>query len=241
MNNTFVLFVGELHRMKKYNILAASFVASLLWIGVLAFSSIEDVSHIFPLLVFLDATAMSMVMIGVTMFFEKQEGVIKTFLVAPIHKVEYLAAKSLANILSNVLTLLLLYGYAVIFKKIDVNLPGLIGAVSLIALFHSLIGVWLTYHSRDFTDLLVGMVKYTLVMMLPVLFEQLGVITSDVIKNILYVIPTKPAMLLLEAGTTGIESWELWLSAGYLLAASVLLFTIVTKKFDEFAMKESGV
>lgn len=241
MSNFFVLLLGEIQRMKKYNILAAGLFVSLLWIGVLHFSGMEDVSKIFPLLIFLDATSMAMLLVGVTMFFEKQEGTIKTLLVSPISKVEYILAKTFANIVSNVETLVILYIYAKIFKVININILGLLGAVVLIAFIHSLIGFLLTYYSKDFTELLMGMMKYAFVFMIPILLEQVGLIKNELIKNLLYVIPTKASMTLLKATAGGIEFWEIALSMFYLIAASILLFLLVLKKFDDFAVKESGV
>lgn len=241
MNNFMNLLLGELHRMKKYKIMTASFVAALIWIGVLYFTDIKDVSDIFPVLIFVDATAMSMLMIGVTMFFEKQEGVLKSLLVSPINKAEFILSKTFANILSNVITLLVLYAYAKLFKEIHINLTGLILSVILIAVFHSLIGYLLTYYSKDFTSMLVAMFKYTIVLTIPVILEQIGVLNIDLISKILYVIPTKSSMLLLQATIGNAKTWETILSIAYMSITTILLYFVVSKKFDEYAIKESGV
>ena len=121
MNSFITLFSGELNRMKKYNILTAGIFVALLWVGILFFTDIEDITSMVPLIVFIDATSMSMVLIGATMFYEKQEGTIKTLLVSPIGKSEYILAKIFANISSNVLTLVLIYVYAKLFKEINLN------------------------------------------------------------------------------------------------------------------------
>ena len=68
--------------------------------------------------------------------------------------------KTFSNILSNILTLSILFLYSELFKEIKVNILGLIGSVILVALFHSFIGFVLTYYSKDFTELLIGMIKY---------------------------------------------------------------------------------
>ena len=105
MNSFTVLFSGELQRMRKYNILTAGILVALLWVGVLFFTKIDDITSMVPLVVFIDSTAMSMVLIGATMFYEKQEGTIRTILVSPISKTEYILAKTFANITSNLITL----------------------------------------------------------------------------------------------------------------------------------------
>lgn len=241
MNNFRTLFMGELQRMKKYNILAAGMFVSLLWIGVLHFTGIEDVSKIFPLLIFLDATSMAMLLVGVTMFFEKQEGTLKSLLVSPIHKTEYILAKTFANILSNVESLIILYLYSKIFKEININFIGILVGLVLIAFFHSLIGFLIAYGSKDFTAMLMGVMKYAFLFMIPIVLEMIGMITHEGIRKLFYALPTKAAMTLLNATTGGVEAWEIYLSAGYLALGSLALYYNVLRKFDEFALKESGV
>ncbi|MBF8982044.1 ABC transporter permease [Lutibacter sp. B2] len=241
MGSFLVLLLGEIQRMKKYNILAASVLISLIWIGIMHFTGIHDVTQIFPLFIFLDVTSMSILLIGVTMFFEKQEGIIKTLMVSPISKAEYILAKTFANSISNIETLIILYVYAKLFKEININMVGLFSAVVLVSFFHSLIGFVFTYYSKDFTRLLMWMITYSFVFMTPVLLEQVGMIRNEGMKKIFYVIPTKTSMILLNASTGGIKPWEVYLSVFYLLIISILLYFVVLKKFDEFAIKESGV
>lgn len=244
MNNFKNLFLGEIQRMKKYNVLAASFAAALIWIGILHFIEITDLTELFPMFIFIDATSMSMIMIGVTMFFEKQEGVLKTLFVSPINKFEYILAKTFANITTNLITLTLLYVYAKVFKEINVNIIGLIFAVILIAIFHSLFGFILTFYSKDFTDMLMGMMKYVFIFTLPVILEVLNIFKGkfgDVLSVILYFIPTKASMLLLQATSGEFKTWEVAIALIYLFIASLLIYWFVSKKFDEFAIKESGV
>lgn len=241
MHNFLVLLSGEIQRMKKYNILAASVFVSVIWIGVLHFVEIKDVSKIFPLLIWLDATSMAMLLVGVTIFFEKQEGTIKTLLVSPISKVEFILAKTFANILTTIESLVILYLYAIFFKEINIHVWGLLGATVLIAFFHSLMGFMLTYYSKDFTGLIMGMMKYAFIFMIPVLLEQVGLIKSEAIEKLLYAIPTKASMTLLKATAGGMAPWEIYLSIVYLALTSILLYVFVLKQFDEFALKESGV
>ncbi|MCF6463802.1 fluoroquinolone export ABC transporter permease subunit [Clostridium sp. Cult1] len=240
MNSFITLFSGELNRMKKYNILTAGIFVALLWVGILFFTDIEDITSMVPLIVFIDATSMSMVLIGATMFYEKQEGTIKTLLVSPIGKSEYILAKIFANISSNVLTLVLIYVYAKLFKEINLNFFGLLGASILIAFFHSLIGFIMTYNTKDFTEMLMGMMKYTFIFTIPVLLEQIGFIKNETIDKILYIIPTKSSSILLQATGGGMDNWKTWFAIIYLILATLGLFFIVWKKFDDFKIKESG-
>lgn len=241
MANFFILLFGELQRMKRYNIVTASTVVALLWIGVLYLTEIPDITFIFPLLIYIDVTSMAILMVGVTIFYEKQEGSLHTMLVTPISKQDYLLSKSTVTVLSSVITLVILYLYAMIFKEIDLNFAGLLGAVILVALFHSLVGFLLTYSSRDFTALLINMMKYMFVLMLPVLLEYIRIIDHQLVENILYIAPTKAAMILLYASTGDAELWEIIYGLSYLVIGSAVLFVLALRKFEQFAVRESGV
>jgi fluoroquinolone transport system permease protein len=241
MRNFLVLLLGEMQRLQRYNIITASAVVALLWIGVLYLTEIPDITFIFPLLIFVDTTSMAMLMVGATIFFEKQEGSLRTLLVTPINKFDYLMTKSIITILSSVITLVILYLYAVNFKELSLNFFGLLGSVILVSLFHSLVGFLLTYNSRDFTGLLVNMFKYVFVFMFPTILEYINIIRHDLVEKILYLAPTRAAMLLLYAPTGEIALWELIYALAYMGFGSIILFVIALKQFNQFAAKESGV
>lgn len=241
MNNFGVLLKGELERMQKYHIIGASVLVSFIWIAVMHFTAIDNVDFIFPLLLFVDATMMAMLMVGVTMFFEKSEGTLKTLLVSPINKFEFILAKTFANVSSSLLSLILLYAYARIFKDLSVNVIGIFAAVLLIAFFHALLGFIIMYNTKDFTSLLMGVMAYSFALMIPVILNEIGVLTGDLVDKVLLILPAKAASTLLFA-TTGVGStWETLFSAIYLIIASGVLFYFVQLKFDQFAVKESGV
>lgn len=240
MNSFTTLLYGELQRMKKYNIFTVGILVDLLWIAVLYFVDVEDITSLITMLVYIDATAMSMILVGATLFYEKQEGTIRTLLVSPISKTEYIFAKTFANITSNVITLLIIYGYGKLFKEINLNLLGLIGSVVLIAFFHSLVGFLLTFNTRDFTEMLMAMMKYTFIFTIPVLLEQVGFIKNEIVDKILFIVPTKSASILLESTAGGMDTWRILFALTYLIAASLVLYRIVWKKFGEFQVKEGG-
>ncbi len=241
MRNLKPLFLGEIQRLQRYHIIAASLVVAVIWIGVLHFTDVEDVTSIFPLLLFLDATTMSVTLIGVSMFFEREEHTLKALFVSPITKEEYMVSKIIGNIVSNLQTLVLLYLYARIFKEINLNVFLLVFYVIIISVFHSMIGFLLAYRSKSFTELLTGVVKYMFLFLIPVVLEQVGVITGELVSNLLYLLPTKAALLLLNSTTNGVETWEVVYGVLYLIALSLILGGVIKKGFDAFVAKESGI
>lgn len=241
MPSILVLIFGEFKRMVAYKITAASIVVALLWIGVLYLTEISDITFIFPLLIFVDATSMAILMVGVTIFFEKQEGSLRAILVTPISKNDYLLTKIIITITASVLTLVVLYIYASVFREINLSFIGLLGAVILISLFHSLVGFILSYYSRDFTGLLVNMMKYLFLFMIPTILVYVNIIRNEMIELLLYLAPTRAAIILLNAPAGNVESGDLVYAIAYMFLGSIILFVLVSRLFDSFAAREGGV
>jgi len=239
MNNFKTLFVGELQRMQKYHILTASIVVAFFWIGALHLLEIDDLSFLFSMIVFFDLVSMSIIMVGVTMFFEKQEGVLKSLFVAPINRTEFLSSKTLGNLVSNLITISIVYLYAVIFREININMIGLLGAVLLIGLFHSLVGFLIIYRCHDFTEMLVAMVAYFLIFTIPIILEIMEVI-GGIFSYLIFLIPTKASAVIMEAVTGETAFWEVLFSVVYLIIGSIILAYFVLKKFKVFAAREGG-
>lgn len=80
MSNFLALAVGEITRMKKYQVLPATVFIALLWMGFLSLVDRTYVQTLFSLLIYVDVTTMAMLLVGVTLFFEKQEGTFRSFL-----------------------------------------------------------------------------------------------------------------------------------------------------------------
>ncbi|SMO32136.1 ABC transporter permease [Melghirimyces algeriensis] len=241
MSNFLALAVGEITRMKKYQVLPATVFIALLWMGFLSLVDRTYVQTLFSLLIYVDVTTMAMLLVGVTLFFEKQEGTFRSFLVSPIHKSEYILAKGTSNLLSNLLTLVLLIGFAYWIKEVQIPFWEFLGAVILVGFFHTMLGFLISYYAKDFTNLIMYVMVYAFVFVIPVLLEQIGFITHDLLRNLLYALPTKSSMTLFQNAAEGnVETWELILSIGYLAMASIGGYLLALRKFDGFALKEGG-
>lgn len=240
MNRFITLIKGELLRLKRYNLFAASVFVSIMWVGILHFIDIEDVTKIIPQLVFIDVTTMAMLLVGVTFIYERDEATIRSILVSPISKSEYILAKMIANIIPSILSLTIMYIYSKVFKIVDINYLILLGAVILVAFFHSLVGFLLTYYSKDFTDLVMAIMKSFLIFLLPVLLDEFNIVTNEIFRKLVYILPTKSALMIL-MGTTGtIQSWEIVVSIIYMTLGSLILYYLVWKNFKKYSLRESG-
>jgi len=241
MRDFFVLYMGETTRMRKYGVSTASLGVAFLWVLVLHFAGAgKNIDSVFPLVLFIDSTMMSLLLIGVIMIFEKQENATKSMLVIPAGKDHYLLSKTLAVMTSSFVTLVLLLTYGLAVRHLSINILGLAGAVLLVSFTFAQLGVLLTYRSKDFTDLLMGMMKYTIVLAIPTILEFLKVLKADWVKTIQYVNPTKSALILLLAPAVKTDAKDLWISIIYMIVLGCVSYWLVRRMFYDYAVKEIG-
>lgn len=237
MDRVLFLYRGEMNRTVKYGITGASLAATVLWVLALQFSHAGSVTALFPLVLYIDTTLMSFLLAGVTLVFETQENVLKSFLVTPINTTEYLLAKSLAVVTSSVITFVLLTTYGMLFKNLSINILGMLAAVIVIAFAFAQLGLLMTYFSKDFTDLLMGMFKFAIVFSLPTMLVFLNVLDAPWLTALQYLNPTKHAITLLQAAVTPVPQQDLIIATVYILALSIAGFVGTCKLFDSYVVK----
>ncbi len=240
MNSILTLLKGELQRAVKYKITASSIIIAFIFIGILYLIEAKDLTFIFPLFVFIDITMLAMLYMGAVMMFEKHEKTLVSIMVTPINKKDYFISKILANIISGSISVLIIYTYAVLFKEINRGLLGLVGSIILISFFHSMLGFVFSLYAKDFADLLVKMTAYFLLAAIPIIFDEIGLITNNIIQNILYLLPTKTSMILIQATTGVFELSEVLYAIVYMLILGMGLLYFNISKFKGFIAKESG-
>lgn len=240
MNKFITLVKGDQMRMRKYGITYASLFTAVLFMIMIQLINVNFIDAYFPLFIFIDATMMSFLLVGVSMIFEKQENTIKSMLVTSISKHQYLLSKIVTTVASSLLTLILLGAYGIIFKNLSINYVGIIGAVLLTAFVFSCFGILLTYVSQDFTSLLMWIFAYSMVMIIPTLLQVFNIITGDWFNHIQYINPTQSALNILNATVMSIDKTDFIISLSYLVILSVVLYIFAAKKFDKYSQKELG-
>ncbi|MGD9677028.1 MAG: ABC transporter permease [Vulcanibacillus sp.] len=240
MNKFAILLKGDESRMRKYGITYASLVVTILWIVLIQLLAVDNIDKIFPLFIFIDATMMSFLLVGVSMMFEKQESALKTMLVTPISKHYYLVSKITVTIISSLLTLLLLGAYGVIFKNLSINFLGIIAAVILATFIYACIGILFTYKSKDFTILLMWLMAFFFALAVPTILQMFGIITAEWFRYVQYINPTQSIITVFNATVISVDKTDLIISLSYLIVLAGVLYYFVAKKFDKYSMKELG-
>lgn len=241
MGNVAILLAGELQRMRRYKILTGGFTVSLLWVAALHFLQTEHVESLFTLLLFVDIASMPAILVGVGLFYEKDEGSLRAMLVTPIKYGEYIFTKVVATVFSSLLTLVILYGYAHFVRGVEANVLWLLIAVILGSGFHTLLGLLLAYGSRDFTGMLMRFMVYFLLAMLPTLLEHVGVITNVIWRIVLYLSPPRAVAMLLQAAVTEVALGDVIYSIFFLVVGGGILYRVALTGFASFAQKQGGV
>ena len=244
MNNFFRLLKGELIRLKKYNVITVNLLVSLVWFLVLIF--IEDealLATLLPLVLMLDATMMSVLFIGATMFFEKSEQTVATLLVTPTSYHAQILSKALANTIHMIFSSIVI---ALIFhfvRGVDVNFLYLTITLIVSIFFHSIFGFVFSYLSKEFTSMLMLVMGYSVIFMIPTFLFQFRVLfAAEVWEYLLLLSPNQATLYLVEASVTGILELQTGLALAALVALGVLLYIfVVYRGYKKYVLKQSGV
>ena len=238
LNNVLKLFVADALRLKKYNILQISLGLAVLYGVLVYFSSAAEAQLLVTLLVFVDATMMSIIMLGASLFFEKQEGSLKSVLVAPVNLSEIIISKIMSAVMLSFITAIVLSVVAILAHGAAINLGLLLLYATLGASVHVVIGLVLVIKSRDFNSLLVNYMLFVLVFTLPALFYSIGIIPAS-LKWIIYISPSYVAQMLINTSIGIIPSLiEHFLGIAYLIALIIVIYKFyVSKKFKEYVIR----
>ena len=238
LNKIFKMFVEDVKRLKKYNILQISLALAFVYGILIYFTSAEEAEAIVPLLVFVDVTMMSIIMLGASLFFEKQEGSLKSMMVSPVSLAEVIIVKTMSAVLLSLITGVVLSAVAIIAHGAAINVGLLLLYAILGATVHIMIGFAMVIISRDFNALLINYVIYVFIFTLPALFFSLGIIPESV-DYLLYISPSYVAQLLINTSVgASITATETILGIIYLVAITATLYkTFVIKKFKEYIIR----
>jgi len=243
-NHLFSLTLGELKRLNKYGVTTVSVVVALLWFLLLFFIDDNEIlGMLLPFVIVIDATMMSVIYIGAIMFFEKTEKTISTMLVTPVKKSELILSKVIANTIAQTLSTLVIVIVFFLVRQIEVAWFFMVLTLVVSIVFHSLLGFVFSYHSKDFTTMLVNLMTYIFLLTIPSILYSFGILfKGDVWRYLLIITPTQSVFNLINVSFGGDITIDFFLSLTLLLSATILGYRYyVLPHFKLYAVKESGV
>ena len=243
MNRLLVLIQGELKRLTKYNVTTVSILVAIMWFLLLYFIDDQDFFQTFlPFIIMIDVTMMAVMYIGAVMFFEKTESTISTLLVTPATEDELILSKVIANTIHMLFSTMLIIIVFYFVKDISINWFFIILAIVLSVAFHSLFGFVFSFHTKDFTTMLLLLMLYSFLLVIPSGLYTLGILTGDIWKYLLLLTPAQLSTELIKVGLGGAIEWQFYISILLILVYGLLgYFFYIKPKFTHYAVKQSGV
>ena len=240
MTKFLIVFKNEIYRLKQYKIIQISFLLSIIWMIILYFIK-DQAKDIVPLFIFSDAALMSMIFVGVNLFYERQENTSKTLLVLPINRKIQIYSKVSSAIFLSLQSTVLLGLFSYFFLDVNINFFFLVLSTILITILHSLIGYIFSIISKDFNGLLVLTISFMFLLAIPSILLMLNVFDGNIIlNNLLLMTPTENAFILLNYSFyKDIEVFKIIISLVYNVGLSFILFKYyILKKYFEKVVEE---
>jgi len=243
MNRLWLLVKGELLRLHKYNVTSISVGVAIIWGVLIYFLGGDLIPTLLPMVILIDATMMSLMYVGAIMYFEKSESTISTLLVTPVTKDELLLAKIISNTLHNLFSSGLIIIAFAFLSDIVINYFLIVLAILVATAVHTIIGICLSYTTKDFSRLLMRVITFAFILMLPTILYSFEILEGTFWEVVNLINPVNGALELIAVSFEGADlTWKFWASLGYLIIGGYLLYTLYAKpKFQEYAVRESGV
>jgi fluoroquinolone transport system permease protein len=225
-------------RLKKYNILQISLFLAVVYSVIIYFTSAQEAQSLVALLVFVDVSMMSIIMLGAGLFFEKQEGTLKSMLVSPVKLHQIVLAKIMSTVLLSLLTAVILSAVAMVAHGASINVALLLLYATLGATVHVSIGFLLTFMSKDFNSLLINYMIFVFLFTLPTLLYTLGVIPLAY-RFFLFLSPSYVTQLLISTSMgVSMPIFEHLFAILYSVAIIVVLYqTVIRKKLKRYVIR----
>ena len=241
MTNISILVKGEFTRLNRYNLFTANFVILLFWVLLAFFLEGDVLLRFIPFIFLMDSVMMTILLVGATLFYEKKEHTMNSIMVSPVSENEYLLSKIIASVLNSLITVAFISIAVYVVKGVTFNYFLVIPAVLTVTVFHSIIGIRLSYSAKDFTSMLINYMIYVFVFAMPPIFAMFGLIDESISRFFL-LLPPEASGIIINAAFMETELWRILAGYVYLIVLSVILYFYVVKpKFNEYLMKETGV
>ena len=171
-----VLLKSEVLRLIHYKIIFFGLFVSFIWVLVIAFTSFQEAEVLMPQLLTLDAGLMTIVLIGSSYYFEKQEGTLKALLVSPVQPETILLAKIISSFLPSLISITLISLTMGIIHAYWIPLGLALLFVVLATTAHISVGFVLMFLSPDFMSLLVKYMGVALLFYVPLILIPFNLI-----------------------------------------------------------------
>ncbi len=233
---------GEFSRLAKYNLFTASLVVAFIWIGLGVFLDAEQMIDFLPFVFFMEASAMTALLVGAEMFYEKKEHTISSMLISPITQIDYILSKIFTHLINIIIIFLLISVGLYFVNDMVFNYGWLLISTVIVTAFYVGVGLILSYVSKDFTALLVNYMFVIILIMLPSLLVLMNVIDPAYASIVKYMPSEVTIRLLSTSINTTVDLTQFLLDGMYMVGFGLLMYRfLVIPGFKKFATEYLGV
>jgi fluoroquinolone transport system permease protein len=140
-------------------------ILALIYIAAIYQVSDRVAVILIPVLIYFDPAMVGFMFTGGLVMLESQQGITGYIGITPFRTLEYIIARVLSMVVLAVLISLLIS----VSSAKTFNFPVLISSVTLIAVFHSLLGILASARCRSMNDYFIKMIPYMVIIILPVI------------------------------------------------------------------------
>lgn len=236
------LVSGEFQRLTKYNLFTASFFVALIWIGLGLFLDPEEFRMFLPFVFLMEASAMTALLVGAQMYYEKKEHTISSMLISPITSTDYIVSKILTNIINLIIIFGTIFLSMYFLKEMTFSYLILLVAVFLVTSFYVFVGILLSYISKDFTALLLNYMVMMIIFILPSIAVMIGLLPIEW-KDYLFWFPADVTIRLFMAGAEASIDWvQYGLDSLYIIVLGFVFFKfLILPRFKDYTTANLGV
>lgn len=239
--NLINLIIGEINRSIKYKVLTIGTGVSFIWLVIIFFMRKDSdmINMIVPLLIFTDAVMMSSMLIGASIFFEKQEGSIRSLIISPVTTGQILISKIINTVFTSIISALIVAIGAMIMSDIRINLFTLVIYIIVTVAAHAAIGFSISMVSKDFNSMLINYMVFVFIFVIPPVLLLLNILPQSY-ELLLFLSPSQAGNVLLNSTVTGstTEWYKILISIAYLsLIAVALMKFFVYPRFLKDAVR----
>jgi fluoroquinolone transport system permease protein len=214
----------------RQGIYYAAIYLVVVWVVGLALLPEAATEWLLPFAVFMDLSVFGVYFMAAILFLEKGDGVLEALVVTPLRRAEYLAAKLGSLIL---LAMLATAAVVAINYGLEVNWLWLMLGVLLNSWIMVLTGFALAVRYNNISEFLIPSIIFLAPTQVP-LIDYFGVWQGWPI----YLVPTQPAMLLIEAAFRPIAAWKVVYALVYGVVAGGVLTWVALRSFDRFVVRK---
>lgn len=217
MNQLAHLLRWDFVHLQRYQMISVSLLVGAVYLGVFyLLKSLGDLENLLVVMIFNDPVIMSYLFAGVLWLSERNQGTAEALSVAPRSQGAYLGSRAISlSVVATFVAVLMVwvgYGFRIAY------LPFVVGTFGTSVLFVWL-GCVIAHRSDGFNAYLIRSVAFFILAGLPLLalFEVWDT-------PLLYLIPSFPGMLLLQASFEPLADWQYFYSYLYLFVATATAF-----------------